>query len=228
MNETINLDIFIENPDNPYKATDAELARLKGKLERVPKGLRAMRLAYVTDFIARDGTSYAGKCVVISGNKRLRELKAIYGDNAEVPAEWFADVTDMTAAERHEFIVSANTVDGTPDIDKLLEQYAQDELVELMGDEACAELLRSVSEASAEEQKQQTPPLSPTQTAPTAPSTAAATPASGDQDPPINPSTGFTYKEQYGVIVLCKDEPTQEQVYNKLRAEGYDCRVVAT
>lgn len=161
MNETINLSVFAENPDNPYKATDAELARLKGKLERVPKGLRAMRLAYVTDFIARDGTSYAGKCVVISGNKRLRELKAIYGDNAEVPAEWFADVTDMTAAERHEFIVSANTVDGTPDIDKLLEQYAQDELVELMGDEACAELLRSVSEASAEEQKQQPPPPKP-------------------------------------------------------------------
>ena len=78
----------LENPDNPYKATAGELARLKGKLERVPKGLKAMRLAYVTDFTARDGTSYAGRRVVISGNKRLRELKAIHGDGASVPAEW--------------------------------------------------------------------------------------------------------------------------------------------
>ena len=47
--KTVKLATFIENPDNPYKATEADLARLKGKLERVPKGLRCMRLGYVTD-----------------------------------------------------------------------------------------------------------------------------------------------------------------------------------
>jgi site-specific DNA-methyltransferase (adenine-specific) len=141
--KTVKLATFIENPDNPYKATEADLARLKGKLERVPKGLRCMRLGYVTDHVARDGTSYKGQRVVISGNKRLRELKIIYGDAASVPAEWFCDCTDMTPEERREFIVSANTVDGIPDAEKLLEQYDRDELAKLMGDKALEEILKA-------------------------------------------------------------------------------------
>ena len=40
--------------------------------------------------------------------------------------------------------------------------------------------------------------------------------------------TGFNYKEQYGVIVMCKDEAEQEKVYNRLTDEGFDCKVVAT
>ena len=148
--KTVKLATFIENPDNPYKATGADLARLKGKLERVPKGLRAMRLAYVTDHVARDGTSYQGKRVVISGNKRLRELKIIYGDAASVPAEWFCDCTDMTPEERREFIVSANTVDGMPDAEKLLEQYDREELTMLMGDEALEKILSEIGEAPQE------------------------------------------------------------------------------
>lgn len=37
---------------------------------------------------------------------------------------------------------------------------------------------------------------------------------------------GFKYREQYGVIVLCKDEREQERVFNKLKAQGYKLRVV--
>ena len=57
-----------ENPNNPSYATKEELNRLAGKLKRVPLGLTAMRIAYVTD--DPDG----GK-MVVSGNKRLRVLK---------------------------------------------------------------------------------------------------------------------------------------------------------
>lgn len=38
----------------------------------------------------------------------------------------------------------------------------------------------------------------------------------------------FNYKEQYGVIVMCPDESTQERVYNELTEQGYECKVVAT
>lgn len=38
----------------------------------------------------------------------------------------------------------------------------------------------------------------------------------------------FNYKEQYGVIVMCKDESEQEKIYNHLTEEGYECKVVAT
>lgn len=45
----MKLSDLYENPDNPSVATDEEINRLKGKLERVPRGLTAMRIAYVTD-----------------------------------------------------------------------------------------------------------------------------------------------------------------------------------
>ena len=37
----------------------------------------------------------------------------------------------------------------------------------------------------------------------------------------------FHYKEQYAVVVTCKDEQEQERVYNKLTGEGYICKVVS-
>lgn len=39
--------------------------------------------------------------------------------------------------------------------------------------------------------------------------------------------SGFSYKEQYAVVVICKDEKEQEIVYNRLKAEGYRLKVVA-
>lgn len=37
---------------------------------------------------------------------------------------------------------------------------------------------------------------------------------------------GFKYKEQYGVIILCKDADEQENLYNRLKSEGYKIKVV--
>ena len=37
----------------------------------------------------------------------------------------------------------------------------------------------------------------------------------------------FTYKEQYAVIVICKDEEDQKDIYNRLKEEGYKLKVVA-
>ena len=44
-----------------------------------------------------------------------------------------------------------------------------------------------------------------------------------EEEPPDD-----NYKEQYGVIVTCRDEAHQEQVYNRLVKEGFNCKVVAT
>ena len=119
--KTIRLNAFREDPDNVSEATDEEINRLAGKLKRVPLGLTAMRIAYVTD-------APGGGCMVISGNKRLRCLKAAYGEDGEVPAEWFQDITAMSEAERHEFRLNANMSDGHWNLDKLLAQYDTAEL----------------------------------------------------------------------------------------------------
>lgn len=39
--------------------------------------------------------------------------------------------------------------------------------------------------------------------------------------------SGFTYKQQYAVIVICEDEKQQETVYDRLKEEGYKLKVVA-
>jgi hypothetical protein len=36
----------------------------------------------------------------------------------------------------------------------------------------------------------------------------------------------FAYHEQFGVTVICQDAAEQEQVYDQLKEQGYDCRVV--
>lgn len=46
--------------------------------------------------------------------------------------------------------------------------------------------------------------------------------------PPTPAPSKDNYTEQYGVIVICEDEKHQEDVYKKLKDEGYTCKVVTT
>lgn len=39
--------------------------------------------------------------------------------------------------------------------------------------------------------------------------------------------SGFTYKQQYAVVVICDNEQDQEEIYNRLKEEGYKLKVVA-
>ena len=38
----------------------------------------------------------------------------------------------------------------------------------------------------------------------------------------------FTYKRQYGIIVICKDEGEQKKVFEELQAQGHKLKVVTT
>ena len=46
------------------------------------------------------------------------------------------------------------------------------------------------------------------------------------EDALADPAGG--YSEQYGVIVTCRDEPHQREVYEALTGQGYACKVVTT
>lgn len=140
----LRLGDFVENPDNPQTISDRAFDRLIGKLKRIPHGLMAKRIAYVTDHAA-------GKYVVLSGNKRLRALKQIYGDDYVPPADWFQDITSMSEDQRNEFVVNANVNDGSVDTDKLLSLYNQDELTEWVGEDRIGDLI-TIAETSADVQ----------------------------------------------------------------------------
>lgn len=49
-----------------------------------------------------------------------------------------------------------------------------------------------------------------------------------DDDSGLMAATDGRYKEQYGVIVICETEAEQKTVYEKLMAEGMNCKVVVT
>lgn len=38
---------------------------------------------------------------------------------------------------------------------------------------------------------------------------------------------GFKYKPLYGLVVVCKDEEHQQEVYDSLKSQGYKVKVVA-
>lgn len=148
-NETVpsvRLSDFSENPDNPQKVTEEAFLRLVGKLKRVPEGLNAQRIAYVTD-------DPRGDRLVLSGNKRLRALREIYGSDGLVPASWFQDITSMSQAERQEFIIDANVQEGEWDAEKLLAQYGGEELGELVGEEALANILKELPQPEGAEEE---------------------------------------------------------------------------
>ena len=131
---------FVENPDNPQTVTDQAFEKIVRLVEKNPDGLKADRIAYVTDHPA-------GKFVVLSGNKRLRALKRIHGDDFDAPADWFQDITGMSDDQRDEFIVDANINEGRFDADKLLALYDRDELTEWVGEDRIGQLI-SVVESS--------------------------------------------------------------------------------
>ena len=123
----VRLSDFVEDPDNLSTITDRAFDRLMEKVERIPVGLTAKRIAFVTDHPA-------GKRVVLSGNKRLRVLKRIHGDDAEVPADWFQDITAMSQAQRDEYVVTMNIVEGKWIAKMLVAMFPKDELARLMDD----------------------------------------------------------------------------------------------
>jgi len=45
-------------------------------------------------------------------------------------------------------------------------------------------------------------------------------------DRPRFGANGFKYRQQFGVIVACKNERHQQIVYNVLARRGYACKVV--
>ena len=148
----MKLSTLIENPDNPQTVSDADFAQLVESLRVMPETLEANKIAFVTDYVALDGTDLSGQRVVIAGNKRLRALKQLRGEDGQAPSEWFFDLTPLGPDARRRWLVKSNVQSGEWDAEKLLQLYSEDELADLMSDEAVAGLLGSISEASASDE----------------------------------------------------------------------------
>lgn len=40
------------------------------------------------------------------------------------------------------------------------------------------------------------------------------------------PKKSYTYRPQYGLVILCKDEAEQIEMFNKLKGQGLQLKVV--
>lgn len=129
---TVSLAEFRENPSNPQTVTPEAFAKLVESLRTFPRMLEVRRVAYI---VGADGIK-----TVLGGNKRLRALKQIHGDEGRVPAAWFVDVSGMTEDERRKFVVQDNVESGDWDIDRLLADYGAEELRDWGLDELLDEL----------------------------------------------------------------------------------------
>ena len=141
---TEKLSRFFQNPDNPQKYGPDEIAALVASIRTEPRTLAAAKIAYCTDYFAANGASYAGRRVVIAGNKRLEALREIavngglhdpaspdawlVSPSGEVPAAWFFDLTPLGPESRRHWLLESNIGRGEWDAEKLLAQFSRDEL----------------------------------------------------------------------------------------------------
>lgn len=128
--KTVRLSDFTVNPDNPQKTTGELLADLETSIRKDSALLAANKIAFVTDFVALDGSDFNGRKVVVAGNKRLRVLRKIYGEDGEVPSEWFYDLTPLGIEARRRWIVRSNVQSGDWDSELLANLYTPEELAE--------------------------------------------------------------------------------------------------
>ena len=136
--EKVCLADFNEDPNNYSHASDEAFTRLVEKIRRVPEGLAAQRIAYVTDDAQTPNK-------VIAGNKRLRALRQVYGDRAEVPADWFQDVTAMSPSQRRDFAINSNINEGRWISAALRDLMPPEELQKLLDPKTYDEIMSDIA-----------------------------------------------------------------------------------
>lgn len=145
----VKLSQFIENPDNPQTVTEEAFADLVQSVKSDPRTLEANKIAYCTDYVSPiSGVSYVGQKVVMAGNKRIRALKKIHGEDGEVPEEYFFDLTPLGVEARRRWLVRSNVQTGEWEADLLMKLYSKDELSSLMSPDALEGILTAVDEGS--------------------------------------------------------------------------------
>lgn len=183
---------------------------------------------------------------VVSGHGRLQaaillqemQVPVDYQDYATEADEWadlIADnrISELSNVDENLLIDILNDLNDT-DIDIMLTGYEYHEIDDLINDDEALQVIESLT-SDANHEKPHSEPKSTipgtTTEEPTEPTTEQSTEEPTEpstEEPQITTTTNFNYKEQYGVIVICKDEGEQKEVYERLHSEGYECKVVTT
>jgi len=140
---------------------------------------------------------------VVGGHQRLTVLRDLGHKTADV------SVVDISEAEEKALNIALNKITGEWDDEKLTEL-----LNEIAAD--ANEMLLGLTGFLEEELDELFAPID------------GVSPFGDDVEESPGRETSFTYQEQFGVIVICKGEDEQKEVYERLQEQGFNCRVVAT
>lgn len=183
---------------------------------------------------------------VVSGHGRLqaaillqeKQVPVDYQDYATEAEEWadlVADnrIAELSSVDEDLLIDILNDINDT-DIDTMLTGYEYHEIDDLINDDEALQVIDSLTSDTSHEKPHSEPKRTVAETT-TEETTETTTEQSTEEptepsteEPQITTTTNFNYKEQYGVIVICKDEEEQKEVYDRLHSEGYECKVVTT
>lgn len=183
---------------------------------------------------------------VVAGHGRLQAALQLQADKVPVDyqdyateAEEYADlVADNRIAElsniNEDLLIDILNEINDTDIDTILTGYEYHEIDDLINDDEAMVVIENLVEPKQQEKTNlvssephhETPPQVPQATHDF--EIIQTNENSEGEEPQITTTTNFTYKEQYGVIVMCKDEVEQQKVYERFHSEGYECKVVTT
>ena len=161
-----------------------------------------------------------------------------YANEAEEYADLVADnrIAELSNVDEDLLIDILNEINDT-DIDTILTGYDYHEIDDLLNgdDDESMVIIDNFAEHGEREdneppeyERHEESPQNPQEQSPKKQETTKESEPLEDEPPQINTTTNFTYKEQYGVIVICENEGEQKEIYERLHSEGYTCKVVTT
>ena len=160
-----------------------------------------------------------------------------YANEAEEYADLVADnrIAELSNVDEELLIDILNEINDT-DIDTILTGYEYHEIDDLLnGDDEDMVVIDNFTEHGEREdneppehERNEEIPQKPQEQSTKKQETTKESDPLEDEPPQINTPTNFTYKEQYGVIVICDNEEEQKEIYERLHSEGYTCKVVTT
>lgn len=227
--EIVDIMKVIPNPKNPNMHNDRQI-------EILSQVIKAQGWRKPITVSKRSG-------FVVSGHGRLLAallLKAEkvpvdyqdYANEAEEYADLVADnrIAELSDINEDLLIEILNEINDT-DIDTILTGYEYHEIDDLINDDEAVMVIDNLTNPQPQKPQEKTNLEEPHHDEPTKDSTPKEdqnTVNPAEEEPQITTTTNFHYKEQYGVIVMCKDESEQQEVYERLHSEGYECKVVTT
>ena len=177
---------------------------------------------------------------VVAGHGRLQAallLKAEkvpvdyqdYANEAEEYADLVADnrIAELSHINEDLLIDILNEINDT-DIDTILTGYEYHEIDDLINDDEAVMVIDNLTNPQPQKPQEKTNLEEPHHEEPQQEQIPQPLENQETEEPQITTTTNFNYKEQYGVIVMCKDESEQQEIYERLHSEGYECKVVTT